>query len=138
MKNFIITFLKRGAIFAALGPIILAIVYIFLSAGGVVESVPVTKLITEILTSVLLAFIAAGISAIHTVDRLQPALAGLIQGAVLFIDYIVLYLVNGWLPFTWQAIALFTVIFVVVFAIIWLIIYLSIKRRIEKLNKQLS
>ena len=138
MKKFIISFLKRGSIFASSGPIILAIVYVFLSANGVVETVTVETLIREILTSTLLAFIAAGVSAVYTVDRLHPALAGLIQGSVLFLDYIILYLVNGWLPFSWQTIAGFTVIFVAAFVIIWLIIYLIIRQNIKRMNSKLK
>ena len=71
MKKFIVEFLKRGAMFAGLGPVILSIVYIFLGANGVVETVPVTTLIREILTSMLLAFIAAGISAVYQTEKLQ-------------------------------------------------------------------
>ena len=138
MKSFIITFLKRGAMFAASGPIIVAIVYLFLQAGGVTDTVPVSRMVREILTSVLLAFIAAGISAVYTVDRLQRPTAGLIQGAVLFLDYIILYLVNGWLPFTWQAIGLFTVLFVVAFALIWMIIWLIVRRSVEKMNRSIG
>ena len=138
MKSFVINFLKRGAMFAAGGPVILAIVYSFLLANGVVETVSVERLIREVLTSTLLAFIAAGISAVYTVDRLQKATAGLIQGAVLFLDYIVLYLLNGWLPLTWQAILLFTAIFVVVFAVIWGIIWLTVRHNVNKMNQQLN
>ena len=70
MKQFIKVFLHRGALFCGLGPVIMAIVYIFLSASGVVETVAVSTLIREIFTSTLMAFIAAGISAVYTVDRL--------------------------------------------------------------------
>lgn len=138
MKSFIITFLKRGAMFSVSGPVIMAVVYIFLGLGGVVTAVPVQTLVREILTSALLAFIAAGISAVYTVDRLQRPTAGLIQGAVLFLDYIILYLVNGWLPFTWQAIALFSVIFVAAFALIWFIVWLIVRRSVKQMNQNLA
>ncbi len=138
MKSFIITFLKRGAMFSVSGPVIMAVVYIFLGLGGVVTAVPVQTLVREILTSALLAFIAAGISAVYTVDRLQRPTAGLIQGAVLFLDYIILYLVNGWLPFTWQAIALFSVIFLAAFALIWFIVWLIVRRSVKQMNQNLA
>ena len=57
---------------------------------------------------------------------------------MLFLDYIVLYLLNGWLPFTWQAILLFTAIFVVVFAVIWGIIWLTVRHNVNKMNQQLN
>ena len=39
MKKFMMTFLKRGALFAGAGPIILVIVYACLLASGVAETV---------------------------------------------------------------------------------------------------
>ena len=138
MKKFIVEFLKRGAIFAGLGPLILAIVYFFLHLNGVVEMVPVTKMIAEIISSLILAFIAAGISAVYHVEKLQLGIAGLIQCSVLFADYIFFYLAMGWMPFRWDVIALFTAIFVVIFALIWLIVYLSIRNKIKKMNEKLG
>lgn len=138
MKAFIREFCKRGALFAALGPVILAIVYIFLSANGVVESITVQRMITEILSSTLMAFIAAGVSAVYTVDRLWHGTAGLIQGAVLFLDYIGIYLLNGWLPMKPQAIALFAAIFIGVFAVIWIIVYFIVRANINRFNKEMS
>ena len=138
MKKFIVEFLKRGAIFAGLGPLILAIVYFFLHLNGVVEMVPVTKMIAEIISSLILAFIAAGISTVYHVEKLQLGIAGLIQGSVLFADYIFFYLAMGWMPFRWDVIALFTAIFVVIFALIWLIVYLSIRNKIKKMNEKLG
>ena len=138
MKKFIIEFLKRGALFASLGPVILTIVYFFLNLNGVVETIPVSKMIAEIISSVILAFIAAGISAVYTVEKLPYSTAGLIQGSVLFADYLMIYLLNGWIPFKWQAIALFTAIFLAVFLTICLIIYLSVRAKIKKLNEQIQ
>lgn len=138
MKSFVKEFLKRGAMFSVLGPIILAIVYIFLNAYGVVSGISVSKLVTEIITSAVMAFVAAGISAVNTIDKLQKPMAALIQGSVLFIDYISVYLLNGWMPFTAQAIGLFTGIFVVGFTLIWVIIYLAVRRSISNLNTELN
>lgn len=136
MKGFVKTFLLRGAMFAGLGPIILAIVYIFLNAFGVVETISVSKIITEILTVTFMAFIAAGISAVYTVEKLQLPAAALIQGSVLFADYIGIYLLNGWVPLNWIAVLIFTTIFVSVFLLIWLIIYISIRLSLKKMNTQ--
>lgn len=138
MKKFVVEFLKRGAMFAGGGPLILAIVYVFLFNGGVVESIAVPKMITEILSSLFMAFIAAGVSAVYTTEKIQYPVAGLIQGSVLFIDYIMFYLLNGWLPFTWKSIALFTVIFAAAFAAIYFIVYFSIKNQIKRMNAQIE
>ena len=134
MKAFLKEFVKRGSMFCGGGPLILAIIYMFLP----VETVGVSHIVTEILTSLLLAFIAAGISAIYTVEKIPYPTAGLIQGSVLLADYLTIYLINGWIPVTWQSITMFVTIFVAAFLTISLIIYHSIKVQIEKLNKQIK
>lgn len=138
MKAFVKEFLKRGAIFCGLGPLILAIVYIFLANSNVVETVAVSRLIIEIISSLVMAFIAAGISAIYTVEKIQYPVAGLIQGSVLLIDYLGIYLLNGWLPFSWLSIGLFVAIFAVAFLGIYLIIYFSIKNQIKRMNSKIQ
>ena len=134
MKAFLKEFVKRGSTFCGGGPLIVAIIYMFLP----VETVGVSHIVTEILTSLLLAFIAAGISAIYTVEKIPYPTAGLIQGSVLLADYLTIYLINGWIPVTWQSITMFVTIFVAAFLTIGLIIYHSIKVQIEKLNKQIK
>ena len=104
MKAFLKEFVKRGSMFCGGGPLIVAIIYMFLP----VETVGVSHIVTEILTSLLLA------------------------------DYLTIYLINGWIPVTWQSITMFVTIFVAAFLTISLIIYHSIKVQIEKLNKQIK
>jgi hypothetical protein len=138
MKQFIKTFLHRGALFCGVGPVIAAIVYIFLYANGVVETVAVGTYIREIFTSTLMAFVAAGISAVYTVEKLAFPLAGLIQGSVLLLDYLSIYLINGWLKPSPTAIIIFVVIFVAGFSAIWLIIYKSVQTQIKRINKDIA
>ena len=76
-------------------------------------------------------------SAVYTVDRLALPVAGLIQGAVLLLDYLLIYLLNGWLKPEPQIIVLFIVIFIAVFAAIWFIIYKVTQRQISRLNKEI-
>ena len=91
-----------------------------------------------ILTSILLSFIAGGISMIYTIEKLPLAHASLIQSAVIYLDYIIIYLYNGWIPATARVIAFFTVVFFVGFFIIWTIIFLIIKHNVKKTNKKLN
>jgi len=60
----------------------------------------------------------------------------LIQMAALYVDYLGIYLLNGWLPI--RSIGYFTVIFVIGFGIIWAIIYLSTRIAVERINSQLN
>ena len=97
------------------------------------------------LTSVPMAFVAGGISYIYKIERLHIVLAVFIHNIVLavfihmlvlYFDYLIFYLVNGYLPN--GAIWIFTVIFVAGFLAIWVIIYMIIRHRIRRLNDRIN
>ena len=138
MKRFIKEFLKRGLICAAGGPIIISAIYLILGYLGAVDTVSVTKIGVEILTATLMAFIAAGITAVYQIERISAFTAALIHGFALYIDYIIFYLINGWLKSNIEAIGIFTAAFVGGYAIIWLIIYLITKKEVKKLNSEIG
>ena len=137
MKRFIKEFLKRGLICAAGGPIIMSAIYLILGYLGAVDTVSVTKIGVEILTATLMAFIAAGITAVYQIERISAFTAALIHGFALYLDYIIFYLINGWLKSNIDAISIFTAAFVGGYAIIWLIIYLITKKEVKKLNSEI-
>ncbi len=138
MKRYIIDFLKRGSLAAVGGPIVMAIVYLILDANNVVETISVSKISTEILTVTLMAFIAAGITIVYQIERLPLFSAALIHGAALYIDYIIFYLLNGWLKAQKTPILIFSVVFIVGYTIIWLIINIVTKKNVEKLNQRVQ
>ncbi len=137
MKSFAKEFLLRGLVTAAGGPVVLAVIYGILGAVGVVESLSPREVCTGILTITLMAFIAAGITAIYTTERLPLICAILIHAAVLYLDYLMIYLLNSWIPKNMTAIGIFTGIFAGGFALIWLGIYLLTRAKTNKLNKKM-
>ena len=138
MKKFLKEFLFRGLICASGGPIILAIIYGILGATGTVEYFSPTEVCTGILTITMLAFIAAGMTAIYQMEQLPLPTMILLHGGALYVAYILTYLFNGWLQNTLVPILIFTGIFIAGYAFIWLIIYLVEKAKAEKLNKLLK
>lgn len=138
MKQFIKAFLFRGLVAAWGGPVILAIIYGILGATGEVQSLAPGAVCTGILTVALLAFFVAGMNAIFTVERLPLALAITIHGGALYLCYILIYLVNGWIKQQFIPILVFTGIFLVGYAIIWLVIYILTKRKTDQLNRKLQ
>lgn len=138
MKRYGLEFLKRGVLAAVGGPLILAIVYLCLHASGTVESVAVTKIAVEIWTATLLAFIAGGVSVVYTIERLPLLWMTLIHGAVLYLDYVLIYLLNGWIAGQATTLLLFTVVFVGGYAVIWVIVYAIIRRSIARMNQQVQ
>lgn len=138
MKKFLKEFLLRGLICAAGGPIVLAIIYGILGATGAVDSFSPKEVCLGILTITLLAFIAAGMTAIYQMEQLPLPTMILLHGGALYIAYILTYLINGWLLNQLMPILIFTGIFVVGYALIWSIIYLIERKKIQKLNKLLQ
>ena len=133
MKAFFKEFLKRGLISAWGGPFILAVIYYVLGTNGIAESIPADEASLGIISITLMAFIAGGITAIYQNDMLPLASSILIHAAVLYLDYLIMYLLNDWLP--GSKIGVFTAIFIAGFALVWFIIYLSIKNKTDNLNK---
>ena len=137
MKRFWKEFLLRGMICAGGGPVVLSIIYGILGATGAVEAFTPREVCMGILTITLLAFIAAGMTAIYQMEQLPLPTMILLHGGALYIAYILTYLINGWLQNSLIPILVFTGIFIVGYALTWLIIYLVEKTKAEKLNKLL-
>jgi hypothetical protein len=138
MKKHLISFLKRGLTFCVGGPIILAIVYGILGATGAAATLDSLEVCRGILTVTLMAFIAAGITVVYDNEKLPLFWAILLHGTALYLDYILVYLLNGWLASGPVPILVFTAIFIAGFAIIWLLIYFFTKRSANQLNRKLN
>ena len=138
MKKFIADFLRRGVVVCGFGPIVLAIVYLFLKAFGVVEVLTVEQVCIGIFSLTALAFIAGGINAIYQIERLPLMAAILLHGVVLYLGYLATYLLNDWLDVGPLPIIIFSAIFVVGYIAIWIIIYSIVKKNTAKLNESLK
>jgi len=135
-NNYIWEFCKRGMMFAWGGPAITAIVWfiIWKSTDDMMLTVP--QVVLGVLSTTVLAFVAAGVSIVHQMESLPKSIAALIQGSVLLAVYLAVYLMNGWIPV--NMIWIFIVCFITVFVAIWGIIYLSIRAKVNKLNKAMK
>lgn len=138
MKVFAKEFFHRGLLAAGGGPIVLAIVYGVLGKIGVTESFSPREVCLGILSVTLLAFIVAGMTAIYQLEKLPLVSVILLHVAGLYVAYILIYLMNGWLKQQLIPILIFTVIFIAGYAAIWLIIYSIMKAKTQQLNKKLQ
>lgn len=136
MKKYVKKFIRRGSMFAWGGPIILAIVWMCLKSADVVSVLTVNEVVFGIISTTVMAFVAAGISIVYQIEELPKATAGLIQAVVLYIDYLGIYLLNGWI--STDKVLAFSAIFIVSFVLIWLGIYFSIRIKTNKINKLLK
>ena len=139
MKKHVIDFMHRGLVASVGGPVILAIVYLCIQGGGPAMTMTVNEVVLAILSSALMAFIAAGVSVVYQIEKLPLMWAGFIQAIVLYFDYLLIYLLNGWLKCDPKVIFGFTIIFIAGYALIWTMIYfLSIRPSIKKMNSKLQ
>ena len=137
MKKYALEFCKRGLMAAAGGPVVLAIVYGSLGAAGQVTALSPGQVCMGVLTVTLMAFIAAGITVVYTAERLPLVSAILIHAGGLYLDYLLMYLLNSWIPRNWTGIGIFTAIFAAGYALVWLGIYLHIRARADRINQRL-
>ena len=138
MKKYIGEFFLKGMIAMGCGPIVLALVYYFLGVSHKIESINVNEIALGIITVSFMAFVAAGVSVVYKIERLPIFYAILIHGAVLYFDYILVYLVNGWLKTSFVPILIFSVVFVLGYCVIWAFIYLFTKRSAKRLSSQIN
>lgn len=138
MKKPVLEFIRHGLAAAAGGPVVLAIVYGILGAEGVIVTLTPWEACKGILSVTVLAFVAAGMSVVYTIERLPLISAVLIHAGVLYLDYLMIYLVNNWLTRDLRAIGGFTAAFAVGYAVIWIVVYLLIKAKTDRLNRKLS
>jgi hypothetical protein len=138
MNQYVKEFLHRGLIFGGFGPIILGIVYAILDKTVANFSLSGMEVLVAVCSIYLLAFVQAGASVFHQMERLSMPTALLCHLSVLYFAYILCYLVNRWIPFEPAVILIFTVVFVVSYFLVWGIVVISIKVTTKKLNRKLG
>ncbi len=138
MKKIVSNFLLRGLVACGFGPFVLAVVYLVLHQQGVMQTLAVNEVCTGIFSLFALAFVAGGMNAIYQIERVPVMLAILIHGVVLYVSYLIVYLVNGWLKWGFTPILVFSAIFLLGYLMIWAIIYSVNKKNTERINKQLK
>lgn len=137
-KSFWKEFILRGLITCAGGPVVLAIIYGILGATNTVQTLSTSAVCYGILSITVMAFIAAGITAIYQSEHLPLPFAIAVHAAVLYLDYLLMYLLNDWIPRNGIAIGIFSAVFFAGFALVWLIIYLCNRNTIGKINKSIQ
>ena len=138
MKNRVKNFLFRGLLVSSGGPLIFAIIMLILNLCNVDTMSNGIVIFKAIISTWLLAFICGGASIIWNEEKLGLGTQMLIHGSALYISYLSMYLINGWLKDGIIGVLVFSVIFIVTYAIIMVIIYITEKKRAERFNKELK
>lgn len=138
MKKYALEFLKRGLIFAGLGPVILGIVYWLLSDTVKGFTLGGGEACLAIVSIYLLAFLQAGASVFNQIEEWSLGRSLLCHFGTLYIAYVGCYLLNTWIPFEPMVLMIFTAVFVAVYFAIWITVYLCVKATGKKLNQKLK
>ena len=138
MKKIILEFLRRGLAVCGLGPLVLAMLYLFLEKQGVIETLTVEQVSLGILSLTALAFVAGGMNVVYQIERLPLMAAIFLHGGVLYGSYLLTYLVNGWLEWGVTPILAFSGIFGLGYLVIWMVIYTVTRRRTARINEMLK
>ena len=138
MNKYVKDYLQRGIVFGGLGPIITGLVFWILQLAGVQVVLNGTEIFIAVLSTYVLAFVQAGSSVFNQIEGWPIAKSMGIHFACLYVVYVSCYLVNRWLPFAWEVIAVFTGVFVAAYLAVWLTVYLIVRSTSEKLNKNIK
>ncbi|MBQ7912348.1 MAG: DUF3021 domain-containing protein [Clostridia bacterium] len=138
MNKYVKNYLQRGIAFGGFGPIITGIVFWILQLCGVEVILNGAEVLVAILSTYVLAFVQAGSSVFNQVEGWPIAKSMGIHFASLYVVYVGCYLVNRWIPFAWEVVAIFTGIFAAVYLIVWLTVYLIVRNISKKLNKNIA
>lgn len=138
MKNKLQSFCLRGMIFGGFGPIVYALVMFVLFLFKVNTALDGKTVFLNVISTYLLAFICSGISIIWKEERLGLSLQILIHSLSLYICYLIVYLINDWVPKNIVILLIFTGCFFLGYSIICLIVFIVEKRRAKKLNSYLK
>ena len=85
MKKHIKDFVIRGLVCAAGGPLVLAVIYGYMSFNTDIVLTP-GEVSLGIISATVMAFIAGGINVVYHLERLPLIFAILIHGCVLYTD----------------------------------------------------
>lgn len=138
MSKYVKEFFHRGLIFGGFGPIVLAIIYFILSHTVTDFAVTGGEACLAICSIYLLAFVQAGATVFNQIESWSVPKSLLCHFSLLYVAYVLCYVINTWIPFSFNVILIFTAIFVASFFAIWLIVYLVVRSVEKKLNAKIN
>ncbi|MBE6658217.1 MAG: DUF3021 domain-containing protein [Ruminococcaceae bacterium] len=138
MKHYFLEFLRRGLLACGIGPLVLAIIYLILEAQTDLSSLTVGEVCRGIFSLTALAFLAGGMNVVYQIERLPLMAAILLHGGVLYVGYLAVYLLNGWLAGGIMPILVFTGIFAVGYVVIWILVCCITQKHTASINAKLE
>ena len=138
MNQYVKNYLQRGIAFGGFGPIVAGLVFWILQLAGVEVVLSGAQVLIAIVSTYILAFVQAGSSVFNQIEEWPLAKSMGFHFISLYIVYVGCYLVNRWIPFAWEVIAIFTGVFVTVYLAVWITVYLVTRAVSKKLNNNIK
>lgn len=138
MNTYLKNFLMRGLVFGGFGPIIAGVIYAILEGTLPDFSLNGTQVCIGVISTYLLAFLQAGASVFNQIEHWSMAKSLFCHLLTVYAAYSLCYIVNGWIPFRWEMLLLFTAIFAVIYFAVYLTVYIIVKLTCRRLNRSLN
>lgn len=138
MNKYFKDFMLRGLMFGGFGPIVMSVVMLIISYTQPQFSLSGVEILTATLSTYVLAFVQAGASVFNQIDSWSLPKSMLCHFSLLYAAYSGCYILNSWIPFKAQVLAIFTAIFVITYFVIWAIVYICVKQASKRFNNKLA
>ena len=137
MNRYLKSFLHRGVVFCGFGPIVVSIVFFFISLSTESFTLSGTEILIAVVSTYILAFVQAGASVFNQIESWPITKSLFFHFLTLFTIYSLCYIVNSWIPFEPLVLLIFALVFIITYFLIWLTVYLIVRATGKDLNKRL-
>ena len=137
MNKYVKEFLRRGLMFSGFGPIVFGIIVLCISYFDNVTEHSARNILMGIVTTYAIAFVQAGATVFNQIEYWSVPKSMACHFSMLYAVYSIAYIVNSWIPFKIEVLAIFTAIFIGVYFAVWIVVYLCVRNTGRKINERL-
>lgn len=137
MNKYFKEFIHRGLMFSGFGPIVFGIVMLCISFAEKDLSLTGKEILLGIVSTYMIAFIQAGATVFNQIEHWSVPRSMACHFSMLYAVYSIAYIINSWIPFKIEVLAIFTAIFIGVYFTVWIVVYLCVRNTGRKINERL-
>ena len=124
--------------FSGFGPIVFGIVMLCISFAEIDLSLTGKEILLGIVSTYMIAFIQAGATVFNQIEHWSVPRSMVCHFSMLYAVYSIAYIINSWIPFKIEVLAIFTAIFIGVYFTVWIVVYLCVRNTGRKINERLG
>lgn len=138
MNKYFKEFIHRGLMFSGFGPIVFGIVMLCIFFAEKDLSLTGKEILLGIVSTYMIAFIQAGATVFNQIEHWSVPRSMACHFSMLYAVYSIAYIINSWIPFKIEVLAIFTAIFIGVYFTVWIVVYLCVRNTGRKINERLG